>query len=222
MSSRAAATVSSDQEKDLVSKIKAATPAKAALPEFDVNRTVKWDPRDPRAQVTQWPCYGRHQPGVLSSNRHGQWQHCKVCNLRLLYTPRMGSPASHMQSRNPAMVAKMLEQLEPLMEGKLPTETICLAMMEKIHAEEKLASSIKTVKANKGYKKTSPPEVVETSGNPAQGSPSNSWESVHTQSPEHQFTEDLHTHLNEEELAHLQDMVNQRKANLMDHDLEQS
>ena len=133
----------------------------------------------------------------------------------------MGSPASHTQSRNPALVTKMLEQLEPLMEGKLPTETICLAMMEKIHAEEKLASNIKTAKMDKGYKKATPPEVVETNGTTAQGSPSNSWESVHTPCPEHQLTEDIYNHLNEEELAQLQDMVNQRKANRMEHDPEQ-
>ena len=80
--------------------------AKSRPRSFDSTRRMKADPRDPRTQTNQWPCFGRHQPAAPEANPHGQWINCSVCNLRLLYTPRKGSLATSTQTVNAPMVTK--------------------------------------------------------------------------------------------------------------------
>ena len=58
---------------------------------FHPPRGVGPDPRDPRMNPEQWPCYGEHHLGSVRANPHGQWQHCQVCNIRWMYVPRKGS-----------------------------------------------------------------------------------------------------------------------------------
>lgn len=76
------------------------------------------------------------------SNAHGEWIHCGVCNLRLKYTPRKGSPSSTTKVENAFMVQKMLDNLRPMMGNYLPTASICLAMQKKIDAEEALIDMV--------------------------------------------------------------------------------
>lgn len=61
-----------------------------------------------------------------------------VCGLRLLYTPRVGSTGQNTQCLNPEMVARCLRELQKLMKGQKPTESIVHAMQSKIDAEERL------------------------------------------------------------------------------------
>lgn len=104
----------------------------------DQSRLIQMDPRDPRADAGVWPCYGQHQGQSWQGNPHGLWIHCETCNLRLLYMPRVGSPSNSTQTLNHQMVQKMLQELEPLMNGMRPSARICKAMMDKITAEEQL------------------------------------------------------------------------------------
>ena len=76
------------------------------------------------------------------SNAHGSWQHCLVCDLRLAYIPKKGSPSNSTMAVNHSMVDQMLKELEPLMQGKLPTQAICKAMMDKITAETQLRTLV--------------------------------------------------------------------------------
>ncbi|CAE7206830.1 unnamed protein product [Symbiodinium sp. CCMP2592] len=117
--------------------------AKSRPRSFDSTRRMKADPRDPRTQATQWPCFGRHIPAAPEANPHGQWINCSVCNLRMLYTPRKGSPASSTQTLNAPMVTKMLDELRGHLGTTKPTAKICLHAMNKITAEAVLEKSIK-------------------------------------------------------------------------------
>jgi hypothetical protein len=202
----------------MIGHIKASTPKKASLPDFDYNRKLAWDPKDPRALPSQWPCHGQHVAGTMMSNPHAQWQHCKHCNLRLLYVPRIGSPASNMQNHHPDMVTKMLGQLEVLMEGKKPTSAICLAMMEKINAEEKLLAKIglevnqpaSKSKPKKNVKIPAEEEVIQTAGYSTKSNLSDSWESIKI-SPRDMLSQEVEEHLTEEERNELMRTIQQRK-----------
>ena len=59
--------------------------------------------RDIRAKNT-WQGFNRHQPGNWASNPHGRWPHCQVCDLRLQYMPRQGSPSMSTMVPNHVMV----------------------------------------------------------------------------------------------------------------------
>lgn len=126
----------------MVKQVTEATPKKAPPAPFDSSRAVYADPRDPRCQIHQWPCYNQHQAGKPLSNPHGQWVDCQVCHLRLKYVPREGKHGNTTRNDSPAMVQKMLNQLEPLMRGYKPTIDICRAMFKKIEAEESLMVTI--------------------------------------------------------------------------------
>lgn len=146
MSSQAAATTN---EEIYVAEIKQRTPkAKAKALPLDFARRVKGDSRDPRASSQQWPCYNRHVADYPKANNHGRWTHCCVCNLRIEYIPRQGSHGQTTQTQNPAMVKRMLTQLEPLMGKQKPTAAICLAMQRKIDAEEQLMHMINEHRTN--------------------------------------------------------------------------
>ncbi|CAE7460916.1 nosip, partial [Symbiodinium sp. CCMP2456] len=125
-------------EQTLISQIKASTKPKAKAAPLDPARRVTMDLRDPRTSGEQWPCHSQHLPGKVQANGHGAWLHCAVCNLRLEYVPRQGSPAATTKVENPAMVKRMLTQLESIMGHVKPTSAICLAMQRKIDAEEQL------------------------------------------------------------------------------------
>ncbi|CAE7893849.1 unnamed protein product, partial [Symbiodinium necroappetens] len=143
------ATSSTTIDKETAEILAAAAKAKAApkkrAKSLDMARTMKSDPRDPRGNARCWPCYGQHQPGPAQANQHGQWVHCKVCDLRLLYTPRKGAPSNTTMVHNPAMVKKMLTQLKALLGDHKPTAKVCLHMFNKITAEEVLETSIREI-----------------------------------------------------------------------------
>ncbi|CAE7241764.1 Smyd3 [Symbiodinium sp. CCMP2592] len=86
--------------------------------------------------------YNQHIADTPKSNAHGEWVHCAVCDLRLSYTPREGSHGQTTSVKNPAMVQRMLDELQPLMGDFMPTATICKAMQAKIDAEETLRTAI--------------------------------------------------------------------------------
>ena len=126
-------------------------------------------------------------------NPHGMWRHCQVCNLRLAYVPRQGSPSSSTQAMNHAMVQRMLHELEPMMKGRMPTARICKAMMDKVTADltvEKLASaalqSPENVKISTPRAKSS---AAPADGYTATSSPS-SWEMAEEKDMENLLTEE--------------------------------
>ena len=123
-------------------KAKAAS-AKRRPRSLDINRCTRADPRDPRTNSKCWPCYGSHTPGAPQANAHGQWVHCAVCELRLLYTPRKGSPSNTTAGLNAATVTKMLKQLKALIGDRKPMQKVCHHTMAKITAEEVLEKSIR-------------------------------------------------------------------------------
>ncbi|CAE7227772.1 unnamed protein product, partial [Symbiodinium sp. CCMP2456] len=98
-----------------------AAPKKQRARSLDINRSMKMDPWDPRSSPKCWPCYGRHLADKPQANQWGQWVHCQVCNLRILYTPRKGALANNTLTYNAAMVKKMLSQLKPLLGDRKPT-----------------------------------------------------------------------------------------------------
>ncbi|CAE7443123.1 Cacna1h [Symbiodinium natans] len=140
-------TVDPEVESVLVAAAKAkAAQAKTKVKPLDRNRVMKMDPRDPRAQRKQWPCMGRHTASAPQANAHGEWVVCSTCNVRMLYTPREGSPAQHTMAENPGMIKRMLAELQPLMGDCMPTAQICRHMLAKINAEEVLRKAIMDVK----------------------------------------------------------------------------
>lgn len=130
-------------EQVIVDTIRAKTKPKSKAAPVDRSRAVPADPRDPRMQQNQWPCFGHHVPGRAQSNAHGQWTHCAVCNVRLEYVPREGSHGQTTKMDNPGMTLRMLSQLKNLMGNYKPTAAICLAMQRKIDAEEQLNTLIR-------------------------------------------------------------------------------
>ncbi|OLQ11600.1 hypothetical protein AK812_SmicGene4533 [Symbiodinium microadriaticum] len=141
------ATPSSTVDPEVAEILVAAAKAKAATKRrprsLDTNRCMRADPRDPRTNPKCWPCYGNHSAGAPQSNAHGQWIHCSACHLRMLYTPRKGSPSNTTAVLNAAMVTKMLKQLKALIGDRKPTAKICHHMQAKITAEEVLEKSIR-------------------------------------------------------------------------------
>ena len=145
MDSQARPSLSGAAEAQVVTVIKNKTnqlkPKSKAQPS-DPSRMIIHDPRDPRAQ-NRWPCFNQHKAAeTWRSNAHGSWQHCLVCDLKLAYIPKKGSPSNSTMAVNHAMVDQMLMELEPLMQGKMPTQAICKAMMDKITAETQLLTLI--------------------------------------------------------------------------------
>jgi len=65
-----------------------------------------------------------------------------VCNLRLQYVPKKGSASGSTKVENPVMIQKMLQRLQPMMNGYRPNQTICAAMVKLIEAEEVLQTHI--------------------------------------------------------------------------------
>ena len=126
-------------EKQIVDHIKSKTRPKAKAAPLDYERAFHMDQRDPRAQSSQWPCVGHHVPMNPQGNLHGAWRHGAVCNVRMEYIPRRGSPGQTTKTDNPGMVKRMLSQLRDMLGDSLkPTSAICLAMQQKVNADEKL------------------------------------------------------------------------------------
>ena len=160
-SASSAPTVDPEIEQILVASAKAKSRAKARPRSLDKTRMMKADPRDPRVQKEQWPCFGAHVPAPAQSNAHGQWIHCCHCDLRLLYIPRKGSPSTTTAVVNANMVAKMLRDLQPLLGQVKPTAKICHHMMNKITAETVLQKSIQDIlEANPYGTTTAPPTAT--------------------------------------------------------------
>lgn len=58
---------------------------------------------DPRCKG--WPCFGRHtSPPNFDGNAHGAWKHCVKCDVRLIYVPYHGAPATHATTANASYV----------------------------------------------------------------------------------------------------------------------
>ena len=124
----------------MVHGIRAKSAPKAKAKPLDPTRAVKADPRDPRTSRKNWPCYGQHQPRSAQSNQHGQWTwiHCSVCDLRIIYTPRVGSDAQHTVDRPSATRTTSSLELRALLGGAVPTSAIFRAMLSKLIVEEVL------------------------------------------------------------------------------------
>eukprot|EP00439_Symbiodinium_sp_Y106_P029084 s1349_g3.t1 len=141
-------------------KAKAAKPKpKARARSLDTKPRMKADPRDPRMSADQWPRYNRHIPSAPEANAHRQWITCSVCNVRLLYTPRKGSPASSTAVLNAPELRQHLGNVKP-------TAKVCLHMMNKITAETVLEKPIREILDN--------PTATRT----AASSPGTAWSTV--------------------------------------------
>ena len=77
---------------------------------YDSTRRQGVDLRDPRAQVTQWPCFGKHQE-TRSGNRFGHWAECQKCGLRLMYEPEITAPGESTKTNLPQNVTEALEKM---------------------------------------------------------------------------------------------------------------
>ena len=170
------------------------------------------DPRDPRMQKI-WPCYGNHVEGTWQKNPHGAWNHCQVCNLRLGYIPRSGSPGTNTFSVNPAMVTRMLTELEALLQGARPTAKICKAMMDKIEAEVVLEKLVVDLKDKK--RTTTSRRKAET-GYATPSASSADWEKVTTKGTPETRAPDVAGELSEllsvEEHQKLMEVLTERRA----------
>ncbi|CAE7645969.1 unnamed protein product [Symbiodinium sp. KB8] len=152
---------------------------KAKAKPLDMSRAQKIDLRDPRASKTQWPCLGQHSPGPAKGNGHGQWLHCQVCDVRLLYVPRHGSTGQCTQCKNPEMVARCLRELRKLLGDRIPTATLVHAMQAKIDAEETL-----NVMINDHLSKTGVPSSSPTISNPTSATTATGYATGTPESPE--------------------------------------
>ena len=217
-------------QRDIVDFIKESTPAKAPSRPLDHTRIMDMNASDPRMNPEQWPCYGNHVAMKPHSNAHGEWVQCAVCNLRLRYTPKKGSPSNSTKSENPHMVARMLQELQLLMRGCRPTSAICLAMQKKIDAEEVLMHAIdkeiwEQRRGQPAYPKaattpmTSPTSRKSPMTTPPRTPPRShqSWDMVSSTSeaPQH-LTNDLENHLTAEEKEKLAQLIRQRKQAVPD------
>ena len=191
--------------------------SKAPMP-FDPEKSMEMDPRDIRAKNT-WPCFNRHQPGNWASNPHGRWLHCQVCDLRLQYIPRQGSPSMSTMVPNHVMVHRAMVELQQLLPGRMPTAQICKAMLDKLVAEEKLLVMIHKVKdqpvssTNKTSpappKRTNHKETPKTAAGYA--SPSPSMASSHSWEKPQMDTMDILRYLSTEEQTKLMEVVTERQ-----------
>ena len=142
-SSQTAPTIDPEAESIMAAAMKAKAKPKQRPRSLDVERRMKADPRDPRTHVHQWPCFNKHTPAPPQANQHGQWVSCQCCNLRLLYTPRKGSPASTMATVHPSTVKRMLNELRTHLGEVRPTATICHHAMNKVTADIVLQRSVR-------------------------------------------------------------------------------
>ena len=77
---------------------------------YDTTRRQGMDPRDPRAQEIQWPCFGQHSE-KKHGNRFGHWMECTKCGLRMWYEPEISAPGEATKSSLPMNVTEALERL---------------------------------------------------------------------------------------------------------------
>ena len=213
------------EEAEVLTNVKANAKSKACARPLDPERTMPYDPRDPRASPATWPCNGKHVEGNPQGNPHGAWATCEVCALRLWYQPRKGSPSNHTMVNNAAMVQKALTLLQPMLRGALPTEEIVKAMLDKITAEEKLNNKVQyllekpnvenslKVPKSKAASKNVEKKMVVTMGYMDQSSPmtspsDSSWDPI-LDSPDRRNLEDF---LTEQEKIDLRNLVLARKG----------
>ena len=196
--------------------------SKAPMP-FDPERSMEMDPRDIRAKNT-WPCFDCHQPGNWASNPHGRWIHCQVCDLRLQYVPRQGSPSMSTMVLNHVMVNRAMVELQQLLPGRMPAAQICKAMLDKLVAEEKLLVMIHKVKEQpaSSMNKTSPAPPKRTNhkgtSKTAAGytSPSPSMASSQSWEKPQMDTMDIFRYLSTEEQTKLMEVVTERQQAVAD------
>ena len=122
---------------------------------------------------------------------------------------------------NPVVVGRMLSQLKVLLEDVKPTATLCLAMMEKLNAEEKLLLKVDEVK--KAIKSAPPPQpapvktrAVSPSRTSTSAASNGSWEAVGTsltKDPKNlEIIHEMEKHLTDQEKLELFQMLKERKA----------
>ena len=179
----------------------------------DPSRAIPPDPRDPRMQKI-WPCYNNHVEGTWQKNPHGTWNHCQVCNVRLGYVPRSGSPGTSTTTVNPEMVKRMLMELEELLKGAKPTGRICKVMMDKIEAEVTLEQLVMDLGSTKPMKPSKAKAKATAYVTPTASS--TDWENITSRgSPEStmmEMTKDMEVLLSAEEQEKLRMVLMERKA----------
>eukprot|EP00913_Durusdinium_trenchii_P021127 g19851.t1 len=209
--------VSQAESGEILWDIKSATEEKPAPQPFDESRKTTMDPRDPRADPGQWPCYGQRIPDKPRANPHGQWTHCGVCDLRLQYVPRKGSHGQTTQNRSPPLCKKMLQELYKVMEGRQPTAALCLAMQKKVDADEALDGMVQPVKQRVKKPSTMPPFYDESKKKEEKTAPSSSastesWDLAPSTSPTRaQVLQDMEENMTTDELKHLMRVIQERK-----------
>ena len=135
--------------------------AKAA--ELDVTREILADPRDPRSAGC-WPCFKNHNGCVKGSNKFGAWTMCSVCNLKLSYIPRMGSPAKFMEQVDHTHVQKALNKLQIDLNGMKPNHLRVKTAVDLMGLQEKYNLEVT------GIKESPPSPAPQPKARPSQAS----------------------------------------------------
>ena len=198
----------------------------------DAERRVPADPRDPRSNSKQWPCFNNHRPGKQQGNKWGRWTNCSTCALRMEYIPLMGAPGKQTHGDNPTNVQKALAELQlALGEDRWPTEEMVHAMIAKVTAEirmSKLLEECETTwktnqsKVTKALQQLSSPTTslghgarssadagyAEPKASPSRST--GSWEALETPS----LDSDIMTFLTMEEREQIQSRVRERRQQL--------
>lgn len=104
-----------------------------------------------------------------------------VCNLRLQYVPKKGSTSGSTKVENPVMIHKMLQRLQPMMNGYRPNQTICAAMVKLIEAEEVLQTHIEQEMSAQAFNSAFPStkaKAKKSSPSTPSSSPATQWDVV--------------------------------------------
>jgi hypothetical protein len=197
-----------------LTEIQQSTPEKASPPPFDEARKVGPDLRDPRMRRHQWPCYGNHQAAKPKANPFGQWIQCRVCNLRLEYTPRRGATAQATKVENEHQVIRMLQELETMLDGVPLSAELCLAMQKKVDAETQLeimvGKHLSSLKAKPSS--TQSKAKAKAKAYPVSTSIATPTHMVEEQEEMANLAHDLHNFLTAEEMDHVRTLVANRQA----------
>ena len=112
-------------------------PARAPRTDLDYAREKGPDESDPRF-LGKGTCGKEHNTRWTSGNRHGMWEECSRCGLRLRYVPASGAPGCNRKQYLPKDVTTALQRLrsEGLWEN-MEHEDL-RAMLDIVTAEKKI------------------------------------------------------------------------------------
>ena len=114
------------------------SPKKMTSNPLDQEKTYPADIQDPRSDPSCWPCKGEHGPLQTGSNGYGQWKDCRVCGLRVQYTPRVGYHGHHKSQVEYTVVRRALTQLQKDLGSCKPTMDLAKTTMAIFEKEDRI------------------------------------------------------------------------------------